>query len=208
MAIIKILIVDDQKILLDAFTNAISRYADMKIVGSITEAEAADIACLTYRPDLVLMDICVDGDISGIYATKRIKTKYPYIKVVLMTGFPEISFIRRGEAAGADSFIYKSSSMKEFIACIRSTMAGEKHFPTTSRKITFGDDQCTLTQRELEILRLYSLNYSRKEMAEAMSISESTINFHVNNMLTKTGYKSLLKLALEAANKGYINTKA
>lgn len=204
---IKILIVDDQKILLDAFTNSIGRYADMKIVASITEAEAADLACGTYKPDLVLMDICVDGDISGIYATKRIKAKYPYIKVVLMTGFPEISFIQRGQAAGADSFIYKSSSMKEFVACIRSTMAGENKFPVNSGKVTFGDSECTLTQRELDILRLYSLNYSRKEMADALSISESTINFHVNNMLTKTGYKNLLKLALEAANKGYINSK-
>lgn len=204
---IKILIVDDQKILLDAFTNSIGRYADMKIVASITEAEAADLACCTYKPDLVLMDICADGDISGIYATKRIKAKYPYIKVVLMTGFPEISFIQRGQAAGADSFIYKSSSMKEFIACIRSTMSGASNFPSNSGKVTFGDSECTLTQRELDILRLYSLNYSRKEMADALSISESTINFHVNNMLTKTGYKNLLKLALEAANKGYINSK-
>ena len=204
---IKILIVDDQKILLDAFTNAINRYADIKVVGSITEAEAADLACVTYKPDLVLMDICADGDISGIYATKRIKDKYPFIKVILMTGFPEISFIQRGQAAGADSFIYKSSSMKDFINCIKTTMSGKSNFPATSGKITFGDSECTLTQRELEILRLYCLNYSRKEMADAMFISESTINFHVNNMLTKTGYKSLLKLALEAANKGYINTR-
>ncbi len=205
---IKILIVDDQKILLDAFTKALSRYGDMKIVGSITEAEAADLACVSLRPDLVLMDICNDGDISGIYATKRIKTKYPSIKIVLMTGFPEISFIQRGQSAGADSFIYKSSSMDEFIDCIRSTMNGEKKYPAASVKMTFGESECTLTQRELEILRLYCLNYSRKEMAEAMFISESTINFHVNNMLAKTGCKSLLKLALEAASKGYINPKA
>ena len=204
---IKLLIVDDQKILLDAFTNSLGRYGDMQIVGSITEAEAADLACGTYKPDLVLMDICRDGDISGIYATKRIKAKYPYIKVVLMTGFPEISFIQRGQAAGADSFIYKSSSMKEFVSCIRSTMVGENHFPSNSGKVTFGDSECTLTQRELDILKLYSLNYSRKEMADTLKISESTINFHVNNMLTKTGYKSLLKLALEAANKGYINSQ-
>ena len=205
---IKVMIVDDQKILLDAFTKAISRYKDIKVVASIMCAETADIACGNYRPDLVLMDICADGDISGIYATKRIKEKYPYIKVVLMTGFPEISFIKRGESAGADSFIYKSSSMDDFITCIKSTMEGKKLFPPGCGKVTFGDCECTLTARELEILRLYCLNYSRKEMSESMHISESTINFHVNNMLTKTGYKNLLKLALEAANKGYINTNA
>ena len=205
---IKILIIDDQKILLDAFTQAISRYEDLEVVASITEAEAADIACAAYHPDLVLMDICANGDVSGIYATKRIKTKYPSIKVMLMTGFPEISFIERGKAAGADSFIYKSSSMDEFVDCIEITMNGKNHFPDNSGKITFGegDCACTLTPRELEVLRLFCQNYSRKEMAEAVHISESTINFHVNNMLTKTGYKNLLKLALEAVNKGYINS--
>lgn len=204
---INLIIVDDQKILLDAFTKAIGRYKDIKIVASITEAEAADIACDVYLPDLVLMDICAGGDISGIYATKRIKEKHPYIKVILMTGFPEISFMQRGKAAGADSFIYKSASMAEFIDCIKSTMHGANIYPVSNGKITFGEGECTLTARELEILRLYSLNYSRKEMAKSICVSESTINFHVNNMLTKTGYKGLLKLALEAANKGYINTR-
>lgn len=203
---VRLLIVDDQKILLDALTNALSKEAQIKIVGSLTVADVADVACERLRPDLVLMDICTEGKVSGIFAANRIKEKYPYIKVMLMTGFPELSFIRRAREAGVDSFIYKNSSMDEFIKCIYATMAGQGTFPEINTQHGFGDGECPLTTRELEILRLFCSNHSRREMAEALNITTSTINYHINNMLAKTGYKNLMSLAMEATDKGYIKT--
>ena len=204
---IKILIVDDQKVLLDAFTNYLKKEADFKIVGSITVAEAADLACERFHPDLVLMDICTEGKVSGIYATERIKKRHPEIKVMLMTGFPEMSFIERGKLAGADSFIYKNRSIEEFIKCIRETVAGQGSFLEEEQHPGFGEGVCPLTPRELEILRLFCQNKSRKEMADILHISTSTVNYHINNMLTKTGHKNLVSLAIEATGKGYINTR-
>ena len=203
---IKLLIVDDQKVLLDALTNALSKEKQIKIVGSLTVADVADVACDRFRPDMVLMDICTEGSVSGIIATSRIKEKHPEIKVMLMTGFPEMSFIERAKNAGADSFIYKDSSMDDFVKCIQYTMAGHGTFPKVNSKPGFGAGECPLTPRELEILRLFCTNHSRKEMATALGISTSTINYHINNMLAKTGYKNLMSLALEATNKGYIKT--
>jgi DNA-binding NarL/FixJ family response regulator len=201
---VRLLIVDDQKILLDALTNALSKEKDIEIVGSLTVADVADVACTRLRPDMVLMDICTEGKVSGIFATDRIKKKYPYIKVMLMTGFPEMSFIERAKEAGADSFIYKNSSMEDFVKCIHATMAGHGTFPETDTHHGFGEGECLLTPRELEILRLFCTNHSRKEMAEALNITTSTINYHINNMLAKTGYKNLMSLAMEATDKGYI----
>jgi DNA-binding NarL/FixJ family response regulator len=126
---IKLLIVDDQKVLLDALTNALSKEKQIKIVGSLTVADVADVACDRFRPDMVLMDICTEGSVSGIIATGRIKEKHPEIKVMLMTGFPEMSFIERAKNAGADSFIYKDSSMDDFVKCIQDTMSGHGTFP-------------------------------------------------------------------------------
>lgn len=204
---IKILIVDDQKVLLDAFTDYLSKEEDFTIVGSLTVADVADVACDRFKPNLVLMDICTEGDVSGIYATSRIKEKHPEIKVMLMTGFPEISFIERAKDAGADSFIYKNSSIEEFISGIRETVAGRGTFPHEKKQAGFGVSNSNLTAREMEILRLFCQNMSRKEMAAELGISTSTINFHINNMLIKTGHKNLMGLAMEAANKGYINTR-
>lgn len=99
--------------------------------------------------------------------------------------------------------------MEEFVECIRATMAGEHRYPNVSRDtMTFGTAQCALTERELEILRLYSAGLTRREMAKELFVSDSTINFHINKMLAKTGFKTLLQLAIEAANKGYINVKS
>jgi DNA-binding CsgD family transcriptional regulator len=81
-----------------------------------------------------------------------------------------------------------------------------RHLPQVKSKPGFGAGECPLTPRELEILRLFCTNHSRKEMATALGISTSTINYHINNMLAKTGYKNLMSLALEATNKGYIKT--
>ena len=203
---VRLLIVDDQKILLDALSNALSKETQIKIVGSLTVADVADVACERLRPDLVLMDICTEGKVSGIFAAERIKKKYPYIKVMLMTGFPELSFIKRAKEVGVDSFIYKNSSMEEFIKCIYATLAGHGTFPEINTSHGFGEGECPLTPRELEILRLFCTNHSRKEMAEALNITTSTINYHINNMLTKTGYKNLISLAMEATDKGYIKT--
>jgi DNA-binding NarL/FixJ family response regulator len=204
---IKLLIVDDQKILLDGFVKLFASVADFEIVGSITLADLVDVYCYQKAPDLVLMDICMESKISGIYITRDLKEKYRNLKVILMTGFPEISFVEKAKAAGADSFIYKDCSAEEFIQCIRATMAGEHIYPQVSSRDTFGFSDARLTKREMEILSLACRNLSRKEIADQLSISESTVNFHINNMLCKTGHKSIIGLAVEAANKGYVEPK-
>ena len=96
--------------------------------------------------------------------------------------------------------------MEEFIKCIYATLAGHGTFPEINTSHGFGEGEWPLTPRELEILRLFCTNHSRKEMAEALNITTSTINYHINNMLTKTGYKNLISLAMEATDKGYIKT--
>lgn len=200
----KILIVDDQKLLLDVLVESLSKQKEFEIVGAITEADMVDLACSRMNPNLVLMDICTQSGITGIYATAKLKKLFPRIKIVLMTGFEEMSFIKRAQEVGADSFIYKSSSMEEFVDCIKKTLNGEHCYPCIEQEVTFGVTHERLTQRELEILRLFCQSKSRKEMAELLGVSTSTINFHINNMLVKTGYKKLMSLAMEAANKGYI----
>ena len=205
---IKIVIVDDQKILLDGFVKLFAPVEDFQVVGSATLSDLVDVYCYQKAPDLVLMDICMENKITGIEVTHRLKEKYKSLKIVLMTGFPEWTFVEKARAAGADSFIYKDSSAEEFISCIRDTMAGKHVYPQGSGKHnTFGFSDARLTSREMEILNLACRNLSRKEIANALNISESTVNFHINNMLTKTGHKSIIGLAVEAANKGYVGTE-
>ena len=199
---IDILLVDDQKILLEGLRKIFEPAPDIAVCATCALAELAEEACLRYRPDLVLMDICMESRTSGIRICRRLKERFPEIRVVMMTGMSELAFVGWAKDAGADSFIYKEASGEAFLDCIRRTMAGEHVFPVIRGRDTFGAAEASLTERELEILQLICQSLSREEIAARLGIAKRTVNFHIANMLEKTGHKSIVGLAVEAAEKG------
>ena len=203
---IKVRLVDDQKILLEGLAKILAPLPDIEVIGTCTLSELAEEACLRLRPDLVLMDICMEGRTSGIQICVRLKARFPELRVVLMTGMQEIAFLARAKTAGADSFIYKEASGEEFAACIRATMEGAHIYPDVCADSTFGGTKAPLTNRELNILRCICRSMSYDEIAAALGITKRTVNFHVGNMLAKTGYKSIVGLAVEATEKGYTDS--
>ena len=93
--------------------------------------------------------------------------------------------------------------VSSFLDCLERTLSGEHLFPDVREKVTFGACHISLTDRELDILRLVCQNLSYQEIADALQISKRTVSFHISNMLSKTGHKRLIGLAVEAADKGY-----
>lgn len=162
-----------------------------------------ETACGRLKPHVVLMDICMEGKTSGIECTRKIKKHFPQIKVIIMTGFQDVHFVELAQEAGADSFIYKESAADQFVDCIHRTMEGEHLFPDVQERTTFGFYNATLTQREIQILHLVCQNLSYQEIADRLQLTRRTVSFHISNMLSKTGHKSLVGLAVEAAEKGY-----
>ena len=204
---IKILLVDDQKILLEGLVKILSPMKDLSIVGTCTLSELTETACRRLCPDLVLMDICMEGRTSGIQICERLKASFPDLRVILMTGMQEIAFLDWARAAGADSFIYKESSGEAFADCIRATMAGAQIYPDARGTSSFGETGAQLTERELAILQRVCRNMSYHEIAQELGITKRTVSFHISNMLSKTGHKSIIGLAVEAAEKGYASGK-
>ena len=113
----------------------------------------------------------MEGKNSGIELTRRIK-KNPGQKIIIMTGFQDISFLEMAQDAGADSFIYKESSAAVFIDCMKRTVAGERLYPDVQGTVKFGIHGVTLTQRELDILQLICRNLSYQEIASELGISK------------------------------------
>ena len=200
---IKILLVDDQKILLEGLVQIFAPLKDIEIIGTCTLSELAEEACCRLAPDLVLMDICMEGRTSGIQICERLKAHFPDLRVVLMTGMQEVSFLTRAKEAGADSFIYKESSGEAFVSCIRATMRGKKIFPDLHGTYTFGGTNIPLTKREFAILQQICHNKTYEEIADELGITKRTVHFHIGNMLSKTGYKTIVGLAVEATERGY-----
>ncbi|MDO4710365.1 MAG: response regulator transcription factor [Peptostreptococcaceae bacterium] len=201
---IRVGIIDDHASIRDSYKMALERLGDFEVIGSLSSASLADIWCQKNKPDLVLMDICTEGEESGLEVTRLIKQNSPEVKVIVMTGFDEISYIPRAKEVGADGFVYKSKSFEYLIFVIRSVMNGEKIFPEpVGISVPKGD--APLTEREIVILRLLCKNYSRQEIAEELFISEFTVKRHMANMLQKTGFRNIMSLVVHMISNGWIN---
>ena len=202
---IKTLLVDDQKILLEGLVKILTPMEDIEVIGVCTLSELTEEACRRLCPDLVLMDICMESRTSGIQICECLKKRFPKLRVVLMTGMQEIAFLDWEKEAGADSFIYKESSGEAFADCIRATMDGAHIYPDVLGAASFGLTDTLLTEREIAILQRVCRSMSYEEIADELGIKKRTVSFHVSNMLNKTGYRSIISLAVEAAEKGYMS---
>ncbi len=203
---IKVFIVDDHKSVLDAFSSIIEGQADMCFVGSATSTASVPDLCRTLAPDVVLTDISVEDTSSGLVLTSKLRKLFPDLKIVVMSGFDEISYIPGAKEAGADAFLSKSRPMPEFIDMIRDVMRGDGSFPEPILIPTV-QGQSPFTERELEVLRLLCQSYSRKEIADEMGIAIGTVKRHMENMLLKSGCKSAMELVVYVIGNGWISSK-
>ena len=201
---IRIGIVDDHQSIREAYQQVLEKNGGFCVIGSLSSALMADLWCKQHRPDILLMDICTEEGASGLEACRRIKDTTPDVKIVLMTGFEEVSYIPRAIEAGADGFIYKSKSFDELLLVLQKVLQGERSFPE-AKPIPLPFGEAPLTEREMEILRLLCKNYSRTEIAETLYISESTVKRHLRNMMEKTGTNSTVALAIHMVSGGWIN---
>lgn len=198
---IRTMIVEDQTMLRDSLVMAVNARSDMEVVAALSDAALAPDEVARVRPDVVLMDVCTENDSSGIAATRIIKGGDPEVRVIVMTGMPDITFVEQAREAGADSFVYKNLGTEDLLAVIRSTMDGYSVFPSTHAGEPW---DVGLTSEEVKILRLICESKSRREVAEELYLSESTVKRRIAEILAKTGFDSILKLAVHAVSHGYI----
>lgn len=199
---IKVLLIEDQDLLLDGMSLSLEASGEIEVVEKFKDI--ADYFTLEGRKniDVILTDICCANNHNSIDFVKKIKQDNPKIKIILMTSVMEISFIDRARKEGADSFVYKTIPTKELITIIHSVMNGYGTFPISKKEeLTFLKD---LTDNELNIIRLYCQGNNRKEIAQKMSFLESTIKNSITQILEKTGFASMSKFAIWLMQNGYI----
>ena len=201
---IKIIIVDDQKMLRDMISDTLNMEEDFEVVYNGGNASEIVELCEKYTPDLILMDVCTDNNENGIYYGGIVKEKYPKIKVIIMTGVLDINFVNDAKNVHIDSFIYKNIGKDSLIHNIRNTLDGYSVYPDTS--ITNEKNiLAKLSSKELELLTIYCRELDRDEVCKKMNISTSTLKSHISSIYQKTGYNNLSKLAIFAVSNGFIN---
>ena len=208
---IRILVVDDQVLFRDTLVKLIGSQGDMKVVAAISEAKDAPAFCASSPPDLVLLDVLTDpipqplgaaSGPTGISIASQIRQQFPDIKVILMTGLSEISILEAAKKAGAHGFVYKNVHSDHLLGAIRNTMGGYNTFPD---KIASGlPFPWSFSDREIMVLRLFCKGKTRAEVADEIGVSEALVKAIVTSLLNKTGFDSILRLAVYMTSSGYI----
>ena len=200
----KVLIVDDHESMSDSLKLILEESEDFEVVGTLQSAALAELFCQRIKPDLVIMDVCTDGDVSGLEATKMIREKHSEVKIIVMSGFNEVTYSPRAKEAGAHAFVFKSKSLDFFAEVAASVMEGETYY-AQPQTIPMPTGEVPLTEREMEILRLMCKYMTSKEIAHELFITERTVKFHKANMLAKTGFEKSIDLAFYMVSNGWIN---
>ena len=200
----KVIIIDDHESMCDSLTYALNGTGEFSIAGTASAAAHAEVFCEKLQPDLVVMDVCTEGNISGLDAAEKLRKKFPQMKIVIMSGFDEITYVPRTKEIGAHAFVYKSKSLAYFIEVLQSVMQGETVYPE-EKMIPLPMGEVPLTVREMEVLRLMCKHMTNAEIAEELFISEGTVKYHKANILGKTGFSKSLDLVFYMLTNGWIN---
>lgn len=198
-------IVEDQMIptqLFEYFIRSSDKYVLEK---SIECAAFAELYCMTGNIDLIIMDVITADGANGLDAAKRIKHKYPNIKIIIVTSMPECSYIERAKKIGIEGFWYKETRNESLIYVMDKVINGETVYPQNLQIVNIGNAKSNeFTKKELVVLRLMTGGYSNQEIADKINVSINAVKKHISNMLAKTCLQSRTELAVKARETGIV----
>jgi two-component system, NarL family, response regulator LiaR len=200
---IRILLADDHMVVRSGLSTVLAVYDDMKLVGEAGDGEEAVRLCEKLQPDVVLMDLLMPK-MDGVAATRAIKARWPRIQVIALTSFKEKEYVEGALKAGAGGYLLKNVSAEELVNAIRRAVSGQPSLSPEAAQVLIrkvnepaplGRD---MTDREKEILALMVEGLSNSEIAERLIVSQSTVKFHVSNILSKLGVTSRTEAVAQA----------
>ena len=207
---IRVLIADDHGVVRQGLRMFLGSDPEIEIVGEGRDgAEALEMA-RRLRPDVVLMDLLMPV-LNGVAATLAIRRELPDIEVVALTSVLEDASIADAVRAGAIGYLLKDTEAQELRRVIKAAAAGQVQLsPQVTarllREMVMPAKSPTLTEREINVLRLLAQGKSNKDIAQALSISEQTVKTHVGHILGKLGVSSRTQAALFAVQSGLAYT--
>jgi DNA-binding NarL/FixJ family response regulator len=202
---IRVLCVDDHRIVRDGIALILSRETDMAVVGLAATGEDAIQMFKRERPDITLMDLRL-GTMTGLEAIRAIRHEDPEARVIVLTMYQGDEDVYGALAAGAATYLLKETLPDDLIRVIRDVHAGHRPLdPAIKAMLAERANHPTLTPREIEVLGLISEGTLNKEIAALLGIAERTVNVHLKNIFGKLNVNERTSAVKVAVRRGIIH---
>ncbi len=199
-----ILLADDHRLVLDGVRRALEDAEDLEIVGEAFHGTQVLPLVHRLRPDVVLLDIRMAG-MDGLTLTELIRTRFPEVKVVVLSIYADKEHVSAALSRGASGYIVKSISPSDLAPAIRQAMEQTVYYalgmPEPARDADLG-----LTERELVILRAVAHGTPNSAIAKELWVTEKTVKFHLTNIYRKLGVSNRTEAARAAFRHGIVES--
>jgi DNA-binding NarL/FixJ family response regulator len=201
---IRIMTVEDHPIFREGLAMIIASQADMLLVAQASTAEEMLQEYRRHRPDVIVLDQRLPGA-SGTEALIAVRNEFPNARVMMLTMHGGDIEIQRALRAGAAAYVLKSTPKNELLQIIRAVSAGRRHIPSdVACRVAEHMGQEDLTRRELEVLELIREGSKNKQIAGQLCISETTVNFHIKNIVDKLQARDRTHAVMMALRRGIL----
>lgn len=213
---IRVLLVDDQRLMRDGLRTLLELESDLDVVGEAGDGQAAVQAYAELKPNVVLMDIRMPT-MNGVEATARLCQDWPGANIIILTTFDDDEYVFKGLRAGAKGYLLKDVSGEELATAVRAVAGGSALLGSAVAQRVLaqiaGLSPATpeaalpepLSDRELEILQLIAKGLSNPEIAARLFLAEGTVKNYVSSILQKTNTRDRTQAVLKAQTLGLLN---
>jgi DNA-binding NarL/FixJ family response regulator len=212
---LRILLADDHHIVRHGLKLLIDGQPDMHVIAEADEGNTAVERAIALKPDVIVMDISMPG-MNGLVATRKLKQLQPNVAIVTLTRHADDAYLQELLRAGVSGYVLKQSAPAQLLQAIRAVAAGGQYLDSAlTARITAGflgkqgkgvsPPVATVSERELDVLRLIASGYSNKEIAARLSLSVKTIEAHKANAMKKLGLNGRIDIVKYAVLKGWLH---
>lgn len=206
---IKIILADDHKMILDGFKSILEREDDIEIVEEALNGKQVLDILKREDVDVAVLDISMPG-LDGIETTREIKKKYPEVKVLVLTMHDQEKFIQELIEEGVYGYIVKNKGINTLVDAVKQIYDGKRYFGDgilekylKTREKKYLNGITPLTKREKEVLSLIGEGLSTREISDSLHIAHSTVETHRRNLIDKLGVRGTKELIRYALKNGY-----
>ncbi len=200
---IRVLLADDQVLLLDALAAALDLQPDLEVVATVRSGEQVLEAVRGSNPDVALLDVQMPGA-DGLSLAARLHTERPECRVIILTTFARSGYLQRAQQAGAAGFLVKEAPLEQMVDAVRRVHRGLRVFdPVVSEQAQIaGPDP--LTDRERDVLRASLDGEQVADIARTLGLAESTVRNHLSSAIGKAGARTRAEAAHTAQENGWL----